>query len=146
MKVPFDQMGEMVRHGLAAAFKSRAPLILPYSWRVMESYDNACRYMRNDGLHVILEMELIRDGVKAGLYAPETPWLHLSVSYTEIHRMPTYDDLKVVKDLFLGTERMAIMVFPKKSEHFNCRQNCLHLYSPHTHEPLPDFRSPDGTL
>jgi hypothetical protein len=55
--------------------------------------------------------------------------------------LPDFDDLMIVKELFIGTEAKAIMVFPARSKHVNIHPHCLHLFSCMTGDPLPEFSS-----
>jgi hypothetical protein len=126
----------IVEHELLA----RAPNVLPADWSLVETYVNLHRYKAIGGLHVILEMEFQNHHSRRDL------WLHLSVSYTNEQKQLSYDDLRLVKDIFIGRKNKAILVLPSDDEHFNLRNNCLHLFSPTKRDPLPDFRLPDGTL
>jgi hypothetical protein len=54
-------------------------------------------------------------------------WLHLSVSRQR--RLPDWDDLKLVRDVFLGPETPAVQVLAPASEWVNVHENCLHLWS-----------------
>ena len=66
-------------------------------------------------------------------------WLH--VSYSRPTRVPSYDDLVLVKRCFIGAERKAISVHPPESEHVNLHPYCLHLWHALDGDGLPDFRS-----
>lgn len=72
-------------------------------------------------------------------------WLHLSIATYPpgTGNIPSYHLLCEMKDLFIGPNRDAYMVFPRKSEHVNIHPECLHLWAPVGHKPLPDFA---GTL
>lgn len=65
-------------------------------------------------------------------------WRHLSVSCASPPRVPTWDELRRAKELFLGDEK-AVMVFPSKREYVNDHPHVLHLFS--GPDGLPDFRS-----
>ena len=73
-------------------------------------------------------------------------WLHVSVSRSD--RIPSWDDLKVIRTVFIGDDRLALQVFPPKEEWINLHPYCLHLWAPLGHNPIPDFRheaqTPDG--
>lgn len=85
-------------------------------------------------------------------------WWHISVSARDnrvkhgkmrsVSRLPSYDELCFVKRVFCGEEAIALQLFPKASEHVNIHPDCLHLWSPIGHNPLPDFRwfGPDGMV
>ena len=54
-------------------------------------------------------------------------WDHLSVSHKD--RLPSWEDLKLVKDLFIGADREAIQVLPRKVDYVNLAKNCLHVWA-----------------
>ncbi|SNR99553.1 hypothetical protein SAMN04488503_2245 [Humidesulfovibrio mexicanus] len=54
---------------------------------------------------------------------------YLHVSCSRKSRLPSWDDLKVVKDVFIGEEVEAIQCLPKKSEYVNLMPHCLHLWA-----------------
>ena len=55
-------------------------------------------------------------------------WNHASVSPFKLRIMPTYDDLIMIKNICWNEDEDVIHVFPKKSEHVNNVENCLHLW------------------
>lgn len=66
-------------------------------------------------------------------------WIHVSVSRKS--RVPSYEDLCLVKQDFIGDDREAYQKFPKASEHVNTHPYCLHLWSPlDGRKVTPDFR------
>ena len=65
-------------------------------------------------------------------------WVH--ISYSRPTRMPSYDDLCLVKDRFIGADRRAISVHPPRSEHVSLHAWCLHLWHCIDDDGLPDFR------
>jgi hypothetical protein len=65
-------------------------------------------------------------------------WLHVSVSHAR--RLPTWEDVREVKDLFIGRERRAIQVLPPESEYVNVHPRTLHLWHCLDGDGLPDFR------
>lgn len=82
-------------------------------------------------LHVIIEPELHEDEL----------WAHLSVSAHLPHkRVPTWDELRWCKDVFIGPDRKALTVFPPRAEYVNHHEHTLHLFCPLERDPLPDFR------
>ena len=66
-------------------------------------------------------------------------WLHLSVSATRPARVPTWDELKWCKEIFVG-DRKAVTVLPKRAEYVNEAPHVLHLFAALERDPLPDFR------
>lgn len=44
--------------------------------------------------------------------------------------LPSWEDLRRVKDIFIGREVEAYQVLPKESEYVNVHPFCLHLWVP----------------
>lgn len=57
----------------------------------------------------------------------ENGWEHVSVSPFK-GKLPTWDDMCEIKDMFWGDEEEVIQIHPKKSEYVNVQDNCLHLW------------------
>lgn len=111
-------------------------LVLPSAWEELHfAHLSITRaYRRRDGLQVLVGEEKHDD---------ERWWLHVSMSYPL--RLPDWDALMEIKELFIGPDKMAVQVLPRKEEHVNINPNCLHLYHCLDDDsPLPDFRRPDG--
>jgi hypothetical protein len=69
-------------------------------------------------------------------------WAHLSVSvFKPKARVPTWDELRWCKDVFIGPDRKAVTVFPPRAEYVNHHEHCLHLFAALERDPLPDFRA-----
>lgn len=64
-------------------------------------------------------------------------WLHVSCSYS--HRLPDWEDLKLVKRVFVGDNRTALQVFPPAREWVNIHPFCLHLWCCLDDEVVPAF-------
>lgn len=79
-----------------------------------------------NGLFVIASVAVYGDG---------NQWLHVSVSRAA--RMPTYQELKMIKNDFIGN-RKAIFIFPKKERFINIHPHCMHLWCCEK-DVLPDF-------
>lgn len=110
------------------------PVILPAGWRkVCDFGPCGAAYAAGNGLRVIVTAS------EPGDHDDNHAWLHVSVSRGD--RLPNYDDLVRVKEIFVGTERKAMMIFPPRSKHVNIHPNCLHLYSCLDGDPLPEFSS-----
>lgn len=121
---------------IIAAFTEIFPRVIPAGWSQSgpDEYFN-CRWLESsDGMRICLEVEFVDEAL----------WMHLSFSRRD--RDPNYFDMTRVKDLFIGANRKAIMVLPKRDEHYSFAKHCLHLYSPIESDPLPDFRAQDGGL
>jgi hypothetical protein len=55
-------------------------------------------------------------------------WLHVSCSLPD--RLPTWEEMKEVKNKFIGPDKVAVQVFPRESDFVNLHPYCLHLWSP----------------
>ena len=107
-----------------------APAIMPVGWQRMDAFS----YRHRGGLAVILTEALERDGHR---------WRHLSVSARG--RLPTWEELVAVKEVFLGTDSVAVQVLPPRREWVNDHPNVLHLFVRLDERAVPDFRR-QGTL
>lgn len=54
---------------------------------------------------------------------------HVSVS-PKSKKLPTWNDMCTLKDIFFYEEEEAYQIHPKKSEYVNLSTNCLHLWKP----------------
>lgn len=79
------------------------------------------------GLRVLFSVEDHGDG---------RDWLHASMDRTD--RLPSYNEMKLVKKVFIGDEREAYQIFARADEHVNLRPNCLHLWALLEGRALPD--------
>jgi hypothetical protein len=102
---------------------------LPSNWSIKKRGFNGGWYKSRDGLAVIISSCQEQDGKL---------WVHLSVSRKK--SIPTWADLVKVKELFLGTDALAIQVLVPRSEWVNDHEFCLHLYQCLDDRPIPDFR------
>lgn len=128
MKSFFDRPEDRI-----AATLDLAPRVLPPNVIVTRRFVNAHSYRVKLGAVVmtaLLEAEVV-DGEL---------WGHLSVCGQKPPRLPTWEELRWCKDLFLGKDRKAIQVLPPEKEYVNIHPNVLHLYAPLERDPLPDFR------
>lgn len=110
------------------------PRVLPAGWALTEDFENAKVYRSASGLAVISEV---------AFYPPDNrgaqPWLHVSTSRAE--RLPSWEDLREVKDLFCGRDRLALQVLPPEAEYVNAHPYVLHLWvALGPGRPVPDFR------
>lgn len=112
------------------------PRVLPVRWELTEvSMDGAMFRNRSKGVIVIATVMLEQDGKR---------WLHISASRRS--RIPSWEDLKVVKNLFIGPKRKAIQILPCEAEYVNINPNVLHLWCCLDGDPLPDFTHGTGSL
>lgn len=108
----------------------------PAGWNVaMRGVDGAAFASKTLGLMVVVSGDVEEDGRR---------WLHVSVSRRS--RVPGYDDLLLVKRLFIGELRQAIQVFPPRDRHINIHPYCLHLWSCLEGDGLPDFARGGNTI
>lgn len=108
------------------------PRVLPIGWDEFKS-PSGFGYIKYGDLKVII----------SGTEYDGEWWLHLSASRTR--SIPSHEDLKEVKDLFIGRENLAVQVFPPKSEFINLHPYVLHLWHRPDKRPTPDFRI-DGMI
>ena len=74
-------------------------------------------------------------GIATVLWSRESKgYEHVSVSPISQYKMPSWNDMCFVKDLFWSGEEEAFQLHPKKSEHVNIKRNCLHLWKVIGHE------------
>lgn len=101
------------------------PLLLPNGIEARVFY-------YRDGLRVLGSLEQHQDG---------NQWAHVSCSY--VNRLPSWNDLKAVKEIFLG-DVMAFQVLPPKAEYVNRHEYTLHLWCCLNQElpPRPVRRAP----
>jgi hypothetical protein len=110
------------------------PKILPPHWQVLDTNLNGARYQSVRGQRVILSGDREEDGRR---------WMHLSTSFQD--RLPTWEELRDVKELFLG-DRTALQVLPKKENYVNVHPYVLHLWVCLDEEVIPDFTRGAGTI
>lgn len=108
---------------------------LPREWQPREApgIDGAAFYNKTIGIGVMISGRIELDGKL---------WIHVSLSRKS--RMPTYEDMTLVKRLFLGPDRRAIQLFVSEKEHYNYHPFCLHLWHCVDGDGLPDFRIMGG--
>lgn len=106
-----------------------APTVLPPGWKRHDDERIGLHYRSGDGLLVIFSAAEERDGKR---------WIHVSASRSG--RLPGWQDMRKVKDIFIGANRLAVQVFPRKDEYVNIHPFVLHLWSCLDGDPVPDFR------
>jgi len=94
------------------------PKILPGTWQPIASPmpGGEC-YRHQSGMVVILTVDQRGEGPR---------WLHVSCSRRG--RLPSWDDLKMVKAVFIGPDKEAFQVLPPDAEYVNLHLNALHLW------------------
>lgn len=102
--------------------RAKGPTVISPQWQDLGCIlDGINHIYKNNisGMAVILSEDTMQDGKK---------YLHVSCSFKD--RLPTWDDLKEVKNIFIGDEKVAYQVLPRQSEYINLMPYCLHLWSP----------------
>ena len=57
-------------------------------------------------------------------------WEHVSVAPVKRHKIPTWEQMCAVKDVFFKDDEAVIQIHPPKAEYVNMMTNCLHLWRP----------------
>jgi hypothetical protein len=117
-----------------------APVSLPTGWALINlppghPLEGLRVYARKGGLKVLFSVD--------NLHGDGKTWIHVSMS-KEFH-LPTYDDMCSVKSIFIGDDRQALQIFPKKSEWINIHPFTLHLWCCVEGDNLPAFGK-EGTI
>lgn len=75
----------------------------------------------------------------SGMWRPDDDrfWLHVSVCGRA--RLPTWEELKDVKDVFVGIDRRAMQLLPRADEFININPFVLHLWCCLTEDIIPNF-------
>lgn len=107
------------------------------SWvEIQRKIDGSAWVNKSLGLYVIESSAKEADG---------NSWKHVSLSRKS--RLPTYEDMKIVKSKFIGDDIEAYQVFPAASDHVNIHEYCLHLWSRvDGKKALPDFTHGKGMI
>lgn len=103
-------------------------------WPLIQESEDGFMFRSVNGVSVIMSGQ-IENGKK---------WLHVSLACKS--KMPSYDDLALVKKVFIGEHKKAIMVFPEKKYHVNIHHYCLHLWHCLDGDGLPEFSHGLGTI
>lgn len=57
-------------------------------------------------------------------------WDHVSVAPVNRNKIPTWEQMCAVKDVFFKDDEAVIQIHPPKAEYVNNMTNCLHLWRP----------------
>jgi hypothetical protein len=108
------------------------PRVPPAGWAVIMREPGVVAAERWDGIRIIFSAlkELDGNGKR---------WLHLSVSLKE--HPPSWMDLRIAKDAWIGKDRLAVQVIPRAVDHYNLHPRVLHLWACLDGDPVPDFLS-----
>lgn len=92
----------------------------------------------------------IQVGISVLRYGDRRVWLHVSACGIRGHKpsfLPEWEDLKRVKNDFIGEDKWAYQVFPSAKHYVNQNPYVLHMFALFENEPaLPDFTMGLGTL
>ena len=110
------------------------PRILPPGWR---------RYTHSGD--VWWDSLLYRVLMDAARETDGRRWLHLSLSRRD-GVMPTWGELLMARDAFVGPEAYAVQILAPRSEHYDAGLgvDVAHLWVCLDGRPLPDFRAARG--
>jgi len=95
---------------------------IPNDWKIgpgMPEMPGSIWATHASGLRILMSTDVMDDGSR---------WLHVACSRT--NRIPNWEELKLVKDAFIGRAHEAIHVLPKDEDFINLRPHCMHLWSP----------------
>lgn len=104
---------------------------LPQGWMSHPTpvLDGGAHYSSPAGLSIIESIGIEDDGKR---------WHHVSAAYQ--HRLPSWEDLLMVKRLLMGPDSTAIQILPPARKHVSIHNYALHLFHClDTDAPLPDF-------
>ena len=59
---------------------------------------------------------------------PNGRWRHASITYREKATLPTWGDIRMMKDDFFGTDVFAIQILPPDRDYVNVHVYCMHLW------------------
>lgn len=105
--------------------------ILPPNWSEGKNYGPCRVYFAENGIKILHGKEN-HDGKW---------WDHVSISAA--NRMPTFEELKDIKNILIGRDKKAIQIFPNEKEYINLHPYFLHIF--HSDEDgLPDFTHEGG--
>jgi hypothetical protein len=115
------------------------PKVMPAGWHPVESgmvpLINARVWQFKGGIRTITTLEQ---------YPDKSWWIHVSMSYP--NRLPTWEDLKAVKNLFIGKKKLAVQILPQEDDYLNFHPFTLHLYARVDGDTLPSLAPNDRTL
>lgn len=89
----------------------------PHGWKEVYSPIGKAFRKETSSLTVISSLDKMKDGILA---------LHVSVSRAK--KLPTWEDLKAVKNVFMGPEVDAFHIIPAVSDHLNLHNYTMHLW------------------
>lgn len=129
----------MSHFGETGPHLSFLPHVLPVGYTTDEVSEDGAKYVYRGmhGYHTVI--------VSAAVELDGREWLHVSVATPS--KLPSWDLLKFVKEIFIGRNRQAIQVIPGEAKYVNIHPNCLHLFACLSEsDPVPDFTRGGTTL
>ena len=101
----------------------------PLGWALDQRGEDEEGWYHPSGLTVIWSIARELDG---------RVWLHASMAHTD--RIPTWEELRALKDWLIAGDRYAYQVLPPATRYVNLNPHVLHLWAViDGPEPLPDF-------
>jgi hypothetical protein len=87
--------------------------------------------------HKVTAVCIVSDGTNPDL-TEFIPWEHVSCRIMEFgkSRMPTWDEMCVIKDVFWGEDEVVVQFHPAKKDYVNFHPHVLHLWKSKK-EPFP---------
>lgn len=107
--------------------------ILPQNWMQISGAEDGASFAMMDKLSRIILTVIISQKIE-GDYKR---WLHVSVAHQK--RLPTWEELRMVKDLFIGKDKKAFQILPSEDNYVNIHPYCLHLFCCLDDDGLPEF-------
>lgn len=80
----------------------------------------------------------------AAIEADGKRWLHCSMAHP--NRLPTYEELQLLKRVWIGPDLTAYQIFPPPDQHVNLHRFCLHLWACLDGPVTPDFSYGTGSV
>lgn len=108
--------------------------IMPPGWGRINAHPLSDFWLRRDGLRAMVSAAIERDA---------RTWLHVSLSRED--RLPSWDDVREVREAFIPDELVALSVLPPSAEYVNVHPYVLHLWACCDGRVTPDFRT-DGAI
>lgn len=112
------------------------PRVVPVGWRIDEQRMDGARYA-----HDLLRLIVV---VSAAVELDGRRWLHVSCSHAK--RIPTWEEFRIAKDVFVGQDRLALQVLPRQRDYVNINPRVLHLWCCLDADVTPDFTRGTGSI
>ena len=100
--------------------------------RSVQEIINNHRYIYSDDLQIGndgFRGYMTVDGINMTFVASwDCGWDHVSVAPLKSNKMPTWDQMCKVKEIFFRDDEAVIQIHPPKDQYVNNKSNCLHLW------------------